>query len=74
MGKERAPTRIQPQPKIGTWPTPERWKQMLELIVDLENAVKPVKDIEEISEIIIDFRKKICSQLESSIRSDIGCL
>ena len=66
MSKERV--------EIGTWPTPEKWDQILEVIEFLDKVVKPVEVIEEISVVIRDFRQKICKALEASIRSDIGCL
>ncbi len=61
---------------IGTWPTPEApaWDQILMLIEQLDNIAKPVTSVKEISQIVVDFRKKICKALEASIRSDIGCL
>jgi hypothetical protein len=60
--------------EIGTWPTPEKWDQFLEVIEFLDKLFKPDKTTEEISVIIRDFRQKICKTLEASIRSDIGCL
>ena len=60
--------------EIGTWPTPEKWDQFLEVIDFLDKVFKQDKVTEEISIVIRDFQNKICKVLEASIRSDIGCL
>lgn len=59
---------------IGTWPTPERQNNILEAIEFIDNVAEPFEEIKDISEIFIDFRSRICKKLDSSIRSDIGCL
>jgi len=59
---------------IGTWPTPEKWEQFLEVIEFLDKMFKTDKTTKEIPIVINDFRQKICKSLEAVIRSDIYCI